>query len=470
MTPDEYQRYDATGLAALVDTGEVRPLELVDLAIAEIEARNPDINAVVATRFDEARAEAAALGPDALGVPWLVKDFNTDVAGLPTRGGSRVMADAPPAAVDGVLVERYRAAGMVILDKTNTPEFGMNVDTTPSLFGPTRNPHDLSRSAGGSSGGSAAAVASGMLPACHATDSGGSIRIPASNCGLFGIKPTRGRVPLGNNASEGLAGLSTGNAVSHSVRDSALALDIASGPLPTDIYFAPEGPPSFMDVLHEPLKSLRIGRWVAGLAGEAVHADNVAAVDAAATLMESLGHVVVDVAPPVDGQSLRGALDCLFSVNIDAIVRMLRSAMPHLPVDDMLEPATVACADGADRFSAVDYVNAQAFARAATAAMAEYFADVDVVMSPTLANPPLPLGELDPRTPDWDGFLRRMLDEIPFTALFNLTGGPAATMPLGRSSTGLPIGVQIGGPLGSEALLLQLSRAVEIAAPWHHRK
>lgn len=469
MTPDEYQSYDATGLAHLVRSGEISSLALIECAITEIETHNPAINAVIATRYDEARAEAADLGDGALGIPWLVKDFNTDIAGLPTRGGSRVLADAPPAAADGVLIERYKSAGMVILGKTNTPEFGMNVDTTPSLFGPTHNPHDLTRSAGGSSGGSAAAVASGMLPACHATDSGGSIRIPASNCGLFGIKPTRGRVPLGNNGSEGLAGLSTGNAVSHSVRDSALALDVASGPLTTDIYFAPVGPPSYVGVLDQPLRPLRIGRWVQGLAGETVHADNIAAVDAAGELMESLGNEVVDLAPPVDGHGLRNALDCLFSVNMKAIVETLRSTMPHMPVDELLEPATVACANEADRFSAVDYVNAQAFGRAATAALATYFTDIDVVMSPTLANPPLPLGELDPRVPDWQGFFARMLDEIPFTALFNLTGGPAATMPLGSSSEGLPIGVQIGGPLGSEALLLQLARSVEIAAPWHNR-
>lgn len=470
MTPDEYQQYDATGLAGLVQAKQVSPLELIDIAIAEIESRNPAINAVIATRFEEARAEAAALNEDALGIPWLIKDFNTDIAGLPTRGGSRLLADAPPAAADGTLVERYKAAGMVILGKTNTPEFGMNVDTTPSLFGPTHNPHDLTRSAGGSSGGSAAAVASGMLPACHATDSGGSIRIPASNCGLFGLKPTRARVPLGNNAPEGLAGMSTGNAVSHSVRDSALALDIAAGPLSTDIYFAPQGPPSYVATLDEPVRSLRVGRWVDGLAGESVHTNCVAAADAAAVLLESLGHEIVDMVPPIDGEAMRNAFDCLFSVNTKAIVEMLRATMPHLPVDELLEPATAACANEGDRFSAVDYVNAQAFGRATTVAMAGYFTEVDVVLSPVLANPPLPLGALDPRVSDWQGFFGRMLAEIPFTALFNMTGGPAASLPLSKSAEGWPIGVQIGGPLGSEVMLLQLARAIELAAPWHGRK
>jgi Asp-tRNA(Asn)/Glu-tRNA(Gln) amidotransferase A subunit family amidase len=470
MTPDEYQQYDATGLAGLVRDKQVSPLELIDIAIGEIESRNPAINAVIATRFAEARAEAAALGEGALGIPWLIKDFNTDIAGLPTRGGSRLLADVPPAAADGTLVERYKAAGMVILGKTNTPEFGMNVDTTPSLFGPTHNPHDPSRSAGGSSGGSAAAVASGMLPACHATDSGGSIRIPASNCGLFGLKPTRARVPLGNNAPEGLAGLSTGNAVSHSVRDSALALDIAAGPLSTDIYFAPPQPPSYVATLDEPLRPLRVGRWVAGLAGESVHPQCVAAADDAATLLASLGHEVVDMAPPIDGEAMRDAFDCLFSVNTKAIVEMLRAAMPHLPVDELLEPATAACANEGDRFTAVDYVNALAFGRATTVAMAGYFTEVDVVLSPVLANPPLPLGELDPRVSDWQAFFGRMLAEIPFTALFNMTRGPAASLPLSKSPEGWPIGVQIGGPLGSEVVLLQLARAVEAAAPWHDRR
>ncbi len=275
MSVDEaYSLYDATGLAALVASKEVKAAELVEVAIARIESQNSRLNAVVLPAFADARHRVAAdvaSGPFH-GVPYLVKDLNTNVAGLPSTNGSRALRHVVPP-VDSALVGRMRDAGLVVLGKTNTPEMGMGICTSPVLRGPTPNPFDPTRSAGGSSGGSACAVASGMLPAAHATDSGGSIRIPASNCGLFGLKPTRGRVPLGNDAPEGLDGLSTSHAVTHSVRDSALLLDSTHGPLPGSppgVAALPSPAGGFVGSLDGPLPQLRIAIWTEGLAGELV--------------------------------------------------------------------------------------------------------------------------------------------------------------------------------------------------------
>ena len=294
----DYQRHDATGLATLVAQGEVAADEVVECAIARIETLNPKLNAVIAPLFDEAR-EALRRGlPEGplRGVPWLVKDLNTWVHGAPATHGSRAFRDFVPPR-DGELVRRHRAAGLVVLGKTNTPEFGLNICTSPALFGPTPNPFDADRSAGGSSGGSACAVASGMLPAAHATDSGGSIRIPASNCGLFGLKPTRARVPLGNDQTEGLAGFSTGHAVTHSVRDSALVLDLTSGPMPGDAYASPHPRTSFLAAIEGPMPDLRVALWSEGYAGEPVAAACRNAVREAGRLCETVGCRVEEARP-----------------------------------------------------------------------------------------------------------------------------------------------------------------------------
>lgn len=474
LTIGDYDSHDATGLARLVADGEATAAELAEMAISRIEELNPALNAVIATDFDRARAAAAEAGGLAdgplHGVPWLVKDLGTNVEGLAATNGSRALVDniAP---ADSVLISRHRAAGLNLLGKTNTPEMGMNVCTAPALFGPTVNPHDVSRSAGGSSGGSAAAVAAGMLPAAHATDSGGSIRIPASNCGLFGLKPTRARVPLGNDMAEGLGGLSTGHAVTHSVRDSALLLDLTAGPRPGDPYVAPpRRAGGFLAALDTPLSPLSVAVWTGGFADEAVSAECRDAALAAAALCESLGCRVSETRPPVDGYALRETLDVLFSANIAANISAIRASADGVINDASFEPASLAASDSAARFVAADYVAAVGVGQAHARALGEFFQEFDVLLTPTLANPPLQLGELDMASTDWDAYLSRMLDEIPFTPLFNVTGGPAASVPLGRSAQGLPIGVQFGAGLGSEAILLQLASALEEAAPWHSRR
>lgn len=471
ISATEYDSHDAMGLAQLVADGGATASELTEMAISRIEELNPTLNAVITTDFDRAR-EAAAIDLAAgrlHGVPWLVKDLGTNVEGLPATNGSRSLADniAP---ADSELIRRHRAAGLNLLGKTNTPEMGMNVCTAPALFGPTPNPHDPTRSAGGSSGGSACAVAAGILPAAHATDSGGSIRIPASNCGLFGLKPTRARVPLGNDLPEGLGGLSTGHAVTHSVRDSALLLDLTAGPMPGDAYAAPTAPVAgFLAAIGGPLSPLKVAVWTEGFDDEPISQECRSAALTAAALCESLGCRVVEERPPVDGAGLRRTLDVLFSANIAANIRLIRGGTDDAASETLFEPVTLAAAAYASRLGAVDYVGAIAAAQAAARALGRFFEEYDVLLTPTLANPPLPLGELSTDTHDWPAYLSRMLDEIPFTPLFNVTGGPAASVPLGLSADGLPIGVQFGAALGSETILLQLAAALEIAAPWHQR-
>jgi Asp-tRNA(Asn)/Glu-tRNA(Gln) amidotransferase A subunit family amidase len=358
---------------------------------------------------------------------------------------------------------------LVILGKTNTPELGLNICTTSSLFGATKNPFDPQRSAGGSSGGSACAVAAGMVPAAHATDSGGSIRIPASNCGLFGLKPTRARVPLGHDKPEGLAGFSAVHAVTHSVRDSAVLLDVTAGPMAGDIYSAPAITMSFLDSIEKPFQSVRIALWTEGLAGEKIDPVCKDAAKQAAMLCESLGHDVEETRPDIDGDSLRGAFDVLFSANIHNVVERYRVENPSIDIETVFEPVTVACSRAAGRFSAADYAAGIECTQQAARDLSRFFEKHDVLLTPTLAKPPLPLGEISMMMDDWTSYLDKMLNEIPFTPLFNATGAPAASLPLAKCPNGLPVGVQMGAGLGKENLLLRLSRALELAAPWHQR-
>ena len=470
MVEDEYDRYDAVGLAGLIASGELAPAELIETAISRIESRNPKLNAVISTCFDAARdsvSRGLPTGPLA-GVPYLVKDLNTLLAGVPATNGSRAFSDTIPPS-DGVLVSRLKASGLVILGKTNTPEFGLNICTSPKLFGPTMNPFDTTRSAGGSSGGSACAVACGMMPAAHATDSGGSIRIPASNCGLFGLKPSRGRVPLGHDRAEGLAGFSTAHAVSHSIRDSAMLLDVTHGPIPGAVYDTPDSPGTFLEAMEEELPQLTVGLCVTGFAGEAIDPlCRQAAVDAAA-LCESLGCKVAEVEPPVSGSILRQAFDVLFSSQIAKGVSEVLFQNPDAAPEMLFEPLTLACADAGRTHTAMEYVRAIETIQRSADELGRFFLKHDVLLTPTLAKPPLGLNKINMNCGDWLVYLEQMLDEIPFTPLFNATGAPAASVPLSRTQDGLPIGIQIGAALGQEKTLLRLARAFEVAAPWHSR-
>ena len=470
MKLEEYHQFDATGLASIIRQGEVTPDEVIDQAIMQIESLNPTLNAVIATDFVNARnlLSNGDLSAPLFGVPYLVKDLNTWVAKLPATNGSRAFANFIPPG-DGELVRRFRKAGLVILGKTNTPEFGLNMCTEPTLFGATRNPFDKRYSAGGSSGGSSCVVAAGILPAAHATDSGGSIRIPASNCGLFGLKPSRARVPLGNNQAEGLAGFSTAHAVTHSVRDSALLLDLTAGPMAGDIYSAPPINGSFSSALSQVLPKLKIGLCTSGFANETIHPNCEIAAQNAAKLCVSIGCDIEEVRPDIDGEALREAFDILFTANINNLVSSIRLAHPNEAIETLIEPTTLACSLAASRFSASDYARGLLITQTAAKALGAFFEQYDILLTPTLANPPLEIGDITMTNDNWDNFLNQLLDEIPFTPLFNATGAPAASIPLGKSDQGLPVGVQIGAAFGNEAILLQLAHALEKATPWHHR-
>ena len=471
LNDTDYQRHDAMGLAALISRGEVSADEVVETAIARIEALNPALNAVIAPLFEEARSELRQGLPEGplRGVPWLVKDLNMWVRGAPATHGSRAFRDFFPPH-DGELAKRQRAAGLVILGKTNTPEFGLNICTSPALFGPTPNPFDAQRSAGGSSGGSASAVASGMLPAAHATDSGGSIRIPASNCGLFGLKPSRARVPLGHDQAEGMAGFSTGHAVTHSVRDSALVLGLSAGAMPGDAYASPPSRTSFLEAIEVPMPALRIALCCEGYAGEPVAAPCRNAAQEAGQLCETLKCRVEEVRPPVDGHELRAAFDVLFSANVRNLVTSIEARHPGVALETLVEPITLACGESGAKHSAADYASAVLATQRAARTLGRFFERYDVLLTPTLANPPLPLGAIDMQGDDWTRYLEQLLDEIPFTPLFNASGAPAASLPLGRDHDDMPIGVHIGAALGEEGTLLRLAREMERAAPWHERR
>jgi len=467
---EEYDRYDAVGLAGLIAKKELTPSELIETTISRIESLNPKLNAIIARCFDTACdsiAQGLPAGP-LTGVPYLVKDLNTVLAGLPATNGSRAFAKTIPTK-DGLLISRLKAAGLVILGKTNTPEFGLNICTSPMLFGPTVNPFDRSRSAGGSSGGSACAVASGMLPAAHATDSGGSIRIPASNCGLFGLKPTRARVPLGHDRAEGLAGFSVAHALTHSVRDSAMLLDVTHGPIPGAIYSAPKLSGTFLQSLEGDLPDLRVGLCTDGFAGEEIDSQCKQAATDAGLLCQSLGCKVEQAMPPVDGVALRDAFDVLFSANIANVVQAVLLENNAKNLESLFEPVTLACAEAGRRCSAVQYVQAIECIQRAARDLADFFDGYDVLLTPTLARPPLKLNEISMAMDDWENYLNALLNEIPFAPLFNATGAPAASVPLAKSEEGLPIGIQIGAALGQEKTLLRLARELEIASPWHRR-
>jgi amidase len=474
----DYQRYDATGLAALIARGEVGRAEVVLAAIESIETKNGALNAVVATCFEQALEQAQTTTLSAttaeqcvrplLGVPYLVKDLNSFVAGLPATNGSRAFAGFVPNN-DAEVIRRLRAAGLVILGKTNTPEFGLAICTNSTQFGATHNPFNHDFSAGGSSGGSASAVASGMVPAAYATDSGGSIRIPASNCGLFGLKPTRSRVPLGNDMGEGLAGFSTAHAVTHSVRDSALLLQLTSGALAGDPYSAPHQYIPVPESATETLRPLRIGLSTSGFANETIAGECVAAAEEAAKRCVALGCTVEPARPDIDGLALRHAFDVLFSANMRVLVERICAMHNTEDVTELVEPTTQAAAEHAACYSAADYANAIATTQHAARALGQFFATYDILLTPVLAEPPVRLGKFHLQSPDWPTYLRELLDAIPFTPLFNATGAPAMSVPVTTSADGVPIGAHFGAAHGNEGQLLRLAAALEQSHPWHKR-
>ncbi len=472
MADDLLDGHDALGLAALVKARKASPTELLEAAIARAEALNPRFNFMAQRHYDHARAAIANGLPQGpfTGVPWLLKDLNTYIAGEVTEGGSRFYKGAR-ATVTSELVTRIERAGFVIFGKTTSPEFGLTGTTENKLTGDTRNPWNTAHIAGGSSGGAAAAVAAGVLPAAHATDGGGSIRIPASCCGLFGMKPSRGRIPMGPTRTEGWGGLSCHHAVSHSVRDSAAIMDVTHGVEPGSRYAAPTPDGSFLSQVTKKPGKLRIALMLKPHSGAPVDVEVQAAVIAAARLCEQLGHHVEEAAPRVDAAAVGQASFVLIASSVAADIEDRAKATGIVPGPDVLEPITLAFLGYGRTTTGMDFARANNALQTAAVSVGQFMQDYDVILSPTLAAPPLELGRIN-LTPDCDfrTWGERAAMFSPFTQIANMTGQPAMSVPLGMSSGGLPIGVMFTGRYGEEALLYRLAGQLETAAPWADRR
>ncbi len=462
---------DATDQAALGAKGEVHPVELVEGAIERIERLNPELNAVIHRLFDLARTSAAAPPFDGpfRGVPFLLKDFAAELDGTPFCEGSALAGDYVSKG-DQLLTTRFKEAGLVICGKTNTPEFGILPTTEPRRFGATRNPWDPTRTTGGSSGGSAAAVAAGIVPMAHANDGGGSIRIPASCCGLVGLKPTRGRVSLAPRYGDVMTGLVCEFVVTRSVRDTAAMLDAVCGPVPGEPYYAPAPRgPSFLAACEE-RRPLRIGVVTEAPIDTPVHEDCVAAVWAAARLCERLGHRVEPVELSVDGDAFVGHFTTLWAGGNAWIMADWEQRVGRRATEADVEPLTWALCELGRQVNAAQYLTALQEVQLASRKIASVFEGLDVVLTPTLAEPPVPLGTFDSPPDNPLAGLLRAAAFVPFTPAFNVTGQPAISLPLHWSDTGLPIGVQAVGRYGDEETLIALAAQLEEAQPWAERR
>ena len=460
-----FDNTDMTGLAEAIATGEITAAEVVEFSLDRLDERNGAINALVAECGARARREAGAgvaNGP-LHGVPFVVKDLHMNVAGMATGNGSRLFADAV-ARADSELVQRYRRAGLVIIGKTNTPEFGLNASTEPSLFGPTRNPRRLTHSVGGSSGGSAAAVSSGIVPAGQASDGGGSIRIPASACGLVGLKPSRGRVPAYPEQTLLAAPMSVHHALTRTVRDTAMLLDIGAGSVPGDPYVIAPPAKRYVDVVGTDPGRLRIGIATVMPSGDPVHPDCVAAARDVAAALSDAGHDVVDEAPDFPVEQLLAGLQYLMAVPMAVQVNARLAELGRSLHDDDLEPMTRAMYDRANHNSAGEYVEALRGLEQASTTLGGYFADHDLLLTPTLGTVVAPLGLLD--TTDPASIWQHGMSYSGLTSPFNVTGQPAISLPLGTDGSGMPVGVQLVASFGREDLLLQVASQLERARPW----
>jgi amidase len=489
MHESEYIGLDATALAELVRKREVQPAELLDLALARLARWNPAINAVVIDLADRARkviSDGLPQGPFG-GVPFLVKDLDGFLAGAEFTASCRGLVGyvAPR---HSELFRRYEQAGLVIFGKTNTPELGLVGTTESALRGPCRNPWSRTHSSGGSSGGSAAAVAARIVPMAHAGDGGGSIRIPASACGLFGMKPTRARTPLGPDESEAWSGLVVRHAVTRSVRDSALLLDATHGDDPGAPYSAPPPARPYAEEIGRDPGRLRIAFSRASIFGRASHPDCVAAVEHAAALLEKLGHEVVEAHPPIEREALAHAYLVVVAAGTAAALRQIAEMRGSRLRPDEVEPTTLFLSTLGEALSAAEFEVARQKFHAAARQLAPFFGEHDVFLDATLAYPPPTIGEWDlpsglgiavrylaPVAPRrlllraLDHFAQDGLERTANTMLFNMTGQPAMSVPLHVNAAGLPIGVQFVGRFGDESTLFRLARQLEQSCPWSDR-
>jgi Asp-tRNA(Asn)/Glu-tRNA(Gln) amidotransferase A subunit family amidase len=467
----EYEQYDALGLADLVRRKEVTPSELLEAAIERVEARNPAVNAVVMKLYDHGKKAIADGIPDGpfRGVPFLMKDLTSPVAGVRMTRGSKFFADTPPSTADSEHVKRLKRAGVIIFGRTNTCELGLSLTCEPQLHGPTRNPWNVEHISGGSSGGAAAAVAARMLPIAHASDGFGSIRAPAACCGLVGLKPTRSRNTFAPFAGEGLGGVSTEHAVSLTVRDSAALLDATRGPGPGDPYVAPAPAGPYIKEVETAPGELRIAWTARAPNGARIDAECLRLLADTVELCADLGHHVEECNPEIDGAAIVPTFLTLASAN--TVVNLAGHPTAGRPArEGEVERITWLTAKKGEKVSASDYVRATQTAHRLGRQMAAFHSKWDLLLTPGLASPAVKLGWLDMMMDDVDEYWQRVFAFSPFTVWFNLTGQPGLMLPLGRSSAGLPLAVQLVAAYGDETTLFRLGAQLEAARPWIGRK
>ncbi|MDP1584589.1 MAG: amidase [Bradyrhizobium sp.] len=465
MAFKEYGSYDGIGLAELVRTRQVSAGELLDEAIARTARVDPQINAVVVKHEDFAKRQidkGLADGPFT-GVPFLLKDLE-QLEGTRTTFGASVYRDNV-ADHSGTLARRFLAAGLAIFGKTSSPEFGLMPTTESRLFGPTRNPWNLAHSSGGSSGGAAAAVAARILPVAHASDGGGSIRIPASASGVFGLKPTRARTPLGPDRGEGWGGFSCGHVVSISVRDSAAMLDAIHGAEPSSPYVAPQPQRPFLEEVGRDPGRLRIAFTDKSPYGDAIDPEIAAATREIASLLAGLGHDVEERAPDLAADPA-AVMSTIVAANTALTVRQTEQRFGRAMTSDDFEVLTLASAHNAQKATATDYVAAQLGAFQISRALATFFENWDVLLCPTLCSPPLRIGELNTMSDDLSHIAPILRRYMPGTAMFNMSGQPAMSVPLAWNAAGLPLGMMFSARFGDEATLFRLAAQLEQALPW----
>jgi amidase len=474
-----------------VHAKKISPLELVEEAISRIETHNPKINAVIYKTYDQARKVAQGKLPDGafMGVPFLLKDMHATVEGVPTSSGTRMLKDIPQPH-DSEIVRRYRAAGVILLGKTNVPEFSILPYTEPKAFGPTNNPWDLTRTTGGSSGGSAAAVAARLVPMAGGADGGGSIRIPSSCCGVFGLKPTRGRTPTGPDVGDIWRGCAQEHVLTRSVRDSAAMLDAIAGPDVGAPYWAASPQRPYLEEVTTEPGRLRVAFTSHPFMGHAVHEDCRKGLDATVRLLEQLGHEVVEAAPQIDREAFAIAFVTMLAAETRDEIDWAAGMAGRKTAYADFETGTSALALLGQAFSAGAYAKALNYLMASARGVGRFFESYDVLLTPTLAQPPFPTGALQPSSAEqlMIGLIGRLkaawlldalgvikplanktFDFMPYTPVFNVTGQPAMSVPLHWNAAGLPIGMQFVGRFGDEATLFRLAGQLERAQPWFDR-
>ena len=465
----EYDNYDGLGLAQLVASGEVSALELLEEAVSRTEKVNGELNAVVHKHYDEARMAARGDLPAGIfrGVPFLLKDLHLMLKGTVTTSGSG-MYRGYVADHDSTLVERYKRSGLVIFGKTNSPELGLMPVTEPDLYGAARNPWNPQHTPGGSSGGAGAAVAAGILPMAHASDGGGSIRIPASCCGLVGLKPSRGRIPTGPLKAEGWGGQSTSHIVSRTVRDTAAMMDATAGVEIGEAYSAPYMPGGYLDAMQHSPGPLRIAvgreKWARGNYTPEV----LAGLEQTVTLLQSLGHEIISAAPEFNAELTSQALFTIVSVNTALAVRQ-RAAQLGCTLDEIdIEEGTRFTMEMGNAVSGADYVEAIQTNQTAGRILGQFQLAYDVLLAPTMASEPVAVGYISGAPPE--EYANRLFAYMGDTGLYNQTGQPSLSLPLHWSSAALPVGMMFTAAYGNDALLLQLAGQLEQAQPWASRR